>query len=190
MALCRSVLYKGKGGASVLTLWYGATGRAALVRASAWRGRRTYGQLRQAYDHVVRALPLSAYARCRRRSPVLTFGCGTNRSLIGRPMTGWLHWGNENDGGFLNPAVRFLVVDFALYSSPRYTNLIESAMSLVGEFKDKKSQRTRLARFLVLDFALLHRCLWGVASDFACAGGTQWNPAVVNPAENKKSWGR
>lgn len=25
-------------------------------------------------------------------------------STIGRPWTGWLHWGNDNDGGYFSPA--------------------------------------------------------------------------------------
>eukprot|EP00287_Rhodomonas_sp_CCMP768_P013885 CAMPEP_0196753782 /NCGR_PEP_ID=MMETSP1091-20130531/91790_1 /TAXON_ID=302021 /ORGANISM="Rhodomonas sp., Strain CCMP768" /LENGTH=140 /DNA_ID=CAMNT_0042101941 /DNA_START=1 /DNA_END=423 /DNA_ORIENTATION=- len=48
----------------------------------------------------------------------------TTWSLIGRPMSGWLHWGDDNDGGYLNPV-----------------------------------------------------------------GGTYWDPAVVNPAEDKGSYG-
>jgi len=48
----------------------------------------------------------------------------TTWSLVGRPAPGWLHWGNDNDGGYFNPV-----------------------------------------------------------------GGSEWDPAMINPAANKGTWG-
>ena len=48
----------------------------------------------------------------------------TTWSLIGRPAPGWLHWGNDNDGGYFNPV-----------------------------------------------------------------GGTEWDPQMLNPADNKGTYG-
>lgn len=48
----------------------------------------------------------------------------TTWSLVGRPAPGWLHWGNDNDGGYFNPV-----------------------------------------------------------------GGSEWDPQMLNPANNKGTWG-